>query len=107
MPFESINPATGVREARFDSADDAAVERTLVAAANAAPRWAATPLAERLALLDAVAARLDRERDALAALMTLEMGKLPDEARAEVEKCALACRFYVEHAPAWLADAPI
>lgn len=104
MPFASINPATGEEVARFDALDDAGVEHALAAAAQAAPKWAATPVADRLPLLESVAALLIERRDALAELMTLEMGKRADEARAEIEKCALACRFYVEHAAAWLAD---
>ena len=104
MPFASINPATGEEVARFDSLDDAGVERALAAAAGAASAWATTPVADRLELLESVAASLDERRDALAALMTVEMGKRPEEARAEIEKCAMACRFYVAHAADWLAD---
>jgi succinate-semialdehyde dehydrogenase/glutarate-semialdehyde dehydrogenase len=37
-------------------------------------------------------------------LITVEMGKLRAEARAEVDKCALACDYYAEHAPAFVAD---
>jgi succinate-semialdehyde dehydrogenase/glutarate-semialdehyde dehydrogenase len=36
--------------------------------------------------------------------MTLEMGKPIDAAIAEAEKCASACRYYVEHAETFLAD---
>ena len=107
MTFASIDPATGECIARFDAHDERAIERALDAADRAARRWAAVPLGERLAVLAAAADALVSQRDALAALMTVEMGKLPGEARAEIEKCALACRFYVEHAPRWLADAPV
>jgi succinate-semialdehyde dehydrogenase/glutarate-semialdehyde dehydrogenase len=38
--------------------------------------------------------------------MTTEMGKTLKSARAEALKCAKACRFYAEHAEAFLADEP-
>jgi succinate-semialdehyde dehydrogenase / glutarate-semialdehyde dehydrogenase len=36
--------------------------------------------------------------------MTLEMGKLLREARAEILKCARGCRFYAQHAASFLQD---
>ena len=47
---------------------------------------------------------LDKEKDAFARIMTLEMGKPLAAARAEAAKCATACRYYVEHAAHLLAD---
>src|SRR5690606_25915589 len=87
-----------------DEFDDATVERALDRGARAARAWAETALAERLVVVARAGEVLTRERDALAALITLEMGKLPGEAQAEIEKCALGCRFYADNAPAWLAD---
>jgi succinate-semialdehyde dehydrogenase / glutarate-semialdehyde dehydrogenase len=40
-------------------------------------------------------------------VMTTEMGKTLKAAKAEAQKCAKACRFYAEHAEAYLADEPV
>ena len=50
---------------------------------------------------------LENEKSSLAQLMTREMGKPISQSRAEIEKCALLCRYYGEHGPTFLADTPI
>jgi succinate-semialdehyde dehydrogenase/glutarate-semialdehyde dehydrogenase len=103
MAQRSVNPATGDVLAEIADHSDVALERRLVRATSAAQRWRGTPLEERTALLRRVADRLDDERDALARLASLEMGKTLDAARQEVAKCALACRYYAEESAALLA----
>ncbi|MCC7196002.1 MAG: aldehyde dehydrogenase family protein [Gemmatimonadaceae bacterium] len=103
MTIASINPATGVLVRSFDPFGDAAVDAALERAIGAASSWRqATPQA-RGALLSAVADRLDADRDALAAIATMEMGKTLRSARAEVAKCAMAARHYAAHGAAALA----
>ncbi|MCA1799110.1 MAG: NAD-dependent succinate-semialdehyde dehydrogenase [Xanthomonadaceae bacterium] len=104
MAFASINPASGKREAEFAAHDAAATEERLAAATAAAPDWATTPVAVRVAVLTRCAELLSERRETLAALATLEMGKLEREALAEVDKCGTAFSFYAQHAAAWLAD---
>jgi len=100
----SVNPATGEEIARFalDTPED--VERGLAAATQAQRAWGRRPIAERLPLLRGLARVLRENRDAHAALITAEMGKPIAEARGEIEKCALTCDFYADHAEAFLAD---
>jgi succinate-semialdehyde dehydrogenase/glutarate-semialdehyde dehydrogenase len=104
---ESINPANGDVFGTTRIWADDAVEKALEQTARQAKSWAQTDLVKRCALLEAVADQLDNERDRLAGLVTAEMGKLAGEARAEVEKCAWVCRYYAEHAEAFLADEPV
>ncbi len=104
MTFQSINPANGELLAEYPAWDGAAVEQALAQAAAAAPAGAATPLTQRCELMRRAAAVLRERREALARTITLEMGKLRQEALAEVDKCALGCEYYAEHGPAFLAD---
>ena len=103
MPFQSVNPATGALVASFDLHDSAAVEARVAAAVEAAASWAATPLPDRAAALGGLADRLLTRTPELARLAALEMGKPLAQGRAEVQKCAAACRYFAEHGPALLA----
>ncbi len=49
---------------------------------------------------------LDAEVDEIATMLTTEMGKTLVAARQEVQKCAKACRYFAEHAEAFLATEP-
>ncbi len=103
MPQTSVNPATGDVLAEIADHTAAEIERLVSRAAAAAPRARATPLAQRTAMLRRLADLLDAERDGLARLATREMGKPIEAARQEVVKCASACRYYADEAPALLA----
>ena len=104
MAFQSINPATGEHLQTFDLWQRGDLEAALQQAAAAAPHWAATPLRHRCDLLRQAAAVLRSQKDALAKLITLEMGKLYTESQAEIEKCALGCEYYAQNTPQFLQD---
>jgi succinate-semialdehyde dehydrogenase/glutarate-semialdehyde dehydrogenase len=104
MAIESVNPTTGERLASFAPLDERALEAALVEAAKAAVGWRETPFAERARCLRNAASLLRRESERYARLVTLEMGKLIQEARAEIEKCAWGCEYYAEHAERFLAE---
>jgi succinate-semialdehyde dehydrogenase/glutarate-semialdehyde dehydrogenase len=106
MPIAVINPATGETEEQFAALSPAEVEDRLARADAAAATYRRTSLAQRAGWLRAAADLLDRDREPVATMMTTEMGKTLVAARAEVAKCAAACRFFAEHAPAFLADEP-
>ena len=54
----------------------------------------------------ATAAILDQEKEKLARIITLEMGKLFHAAQDEIVKCARGCRFYAENSERFLEDEP-
>ncbi|MBD8695147.1 NAD-dependent succinate-semialdehyde dehydrogenase [Stenotrophomonas sp. CFBP 13718] len=102
MTVEIVNPTTGQVDYRHELLDKAGIEQRLAAAAAAFPDWAAQSLAQRADVLRAIATQLRTRRDEIQQAMTSEMGKLKSEALAEVEKCALACEFYADHAGDYL-----
>lgn len=104
MAHETVDPATGKRVAAFKGLDESALDRALGAAAAAAIAWRDVPLAGRRQIMVALATALRTRREALAGLMTLEMGKLRHEGLAEVDKCAAAAEYCADQAPAWLED---
>jgi succinate-semialdehyde dehydrogenase/glutarate-semialdehyde dehydrogenase len=106
MTIASINPATGATLRVFDPHSRSEVESRVARAAARCANWSTTSAAERARLLRAAADLLDAERESLARLMTLEMGKTIRAARDEAAKCATGCRFYAEHAERMLAHEP-
>ena len=105
MAMQSINPATDELIAEFDVWDDETLEAVLTEVDYNFNDWAKlTTLEERTMLLKHLADVLRDDQDVLAELISLEMGKLYTEAKAEVEKCALLCDYYAEHAASQLVD---
>ncbi|WP_199255935.1 aldehyde dehydrogenase family protein [Mycolicibacterium mengxianglii] len=93
-----INPANGGIAAVVDEAtpDDA---RAAVAAARAAfddGAWRATPVTERAALLDRIADLLQRDKDALARLETIDTGKTLAESLIDIDDVTSVFRYYAK-----------
>jgi len=75
--------------------------------AAAFPAWAATPAADRAALLHRVADLYAEHTTELAALITREMGKTAKEAVDEVAFVVDIYRYYADNGPDLLADQPL
>ena len=104
MPIATTNPATGKVVKIFEAHSDAQVNSALARAQSGYEAMRALPMKERARLLHRAADLLDERADALADIITLEMGKPLAQARGEVTKCALGCRHYADHAADYLAD---
>ena len=107
MTIATTNPATGTVVKRFDPTPDAEIDRRIGLAARdfeVLRRVRLRPAGE----LDERGRRPARRRAGRRSprMMTTEMGKTLASAKAEVAKCASACRFYAEHAERFLADEP-
>ncbi|WP_109807264.1 aldehyde dehydrogenase family protein [Sphingosinithalassobacter portus] len=82
--FDVVNPATGRPFAQCPKADAAMLEQAVEAASRAFPGWAATPIEQRAAKVEALADALVARVDEFAALLTAEQGKPLDQAKKEV-----------------------
>ncbi len=98
----STNPATGRVIARHRTHSKREIEARLAAAHAAASTWRATSPTARARHLRSFAAALHRDRAALAALVTAEMGKPVSDSLAEIAKCVDGLRHYARHGAAFL-----
>jgi len=102
--MQSINPATGQITQSFSiwQADQISSALNQVESAQAA--WAALGYEQRGQLFRQLAQVFRQNSESYACLITEEMGKLLREARAEIEKCAIGCEHYADHAVSYLRD---
>ena len=104
MALLSIDPSTNKVIEQYEPHSEAEIDRRIGIAVAGARRMRETPIAQRARIVAALAEKLEADIEPLAERMTMEMGKPIKDARAEVKKCALACRWAAETAPRVLAD---
>ena len=107
MAIATINPMTGELLRKFEALSDAELETKIALAETAFQRHRLSSFADRAVRMNAAAEIFESEQDRLARLMTLEMGKPLEQARAEAAKCAAGCRYYAANAERLLADEPV
>lgn len=97
MTYATTYPYTGEVLKSFPNATDEEVAQAIDAAHNAFLAWRHTSYAARGVILQKAADLLRQNADEYAKLLTLEMGKLFAEARAEVELSAKILEYYVNN----------
>lgn len=103
MAYETRNPYTGVLLETFSDATDSDVSQALEQAHAAFLTWKQTPFAERARVMHNAAEILRRDIDFFANILTIEMGKLVPEAKAEVNLSADIFDYYANNAETLLA----
>ena len=98
MTLTSVNPHSGETIVSHPQHSTGAVDARLTRAHSAQRTWRHATIADRAMLLRAIARAIRTHADTLAMTATLEMGKPITASRAEVEKCALCCEWYADHA---------
>src|SRR5690349_14533952 len=96
--FQTINPATGEPGRSYDQHTPEEAHAAAAAAHKAFLEWRRTSFAERAAIVRKAGELLRARKDEYARLMTEEMGKTLDNGRAEIEKCAVNCDWFADHA---------
>ncbi|HTL97661.1 MAG TPA: aldehyde dehydrogenase family protein, partial [Holophagaceae bacterium] len=95
--LDNLGPATGEVIARIPRSMKADVDAAVAAAKAALPGWAKTPVAERAALLDRVADRLEARLDELAALESRDTGKPVSLAKSlDIPRAISNFRFFAD-----------
>ncbi len=97
------NPATGAKIADLETDTAASVADKVARARAAQPRWAAMPLAERIAALGRFRDRLHADVEVLARLLSEEVGKPISQARGEIANTQ-RLEFFLANSAAVLAD---
>lgn len=102
--MKTINPSTGetIKEYAETSFDE--IEGIISRADKAQQQWAKLGYAVRAPYLKKIAKRLREEKEELARLMAVEMGKPLAQGVSEAEKCAWVCEYYAEHAEEFLKE---
>ncbi len=104
MAIATINPANGETVRTFEALSSAEVDAKIQTAFEAFHAHRRTSFADRAAKMRRAAEIIESEKDRWARIMTTEMGKTLKSAGDEALKCALACRFYADHAEKFLAN---
>lgn len=104
MSLQSINPHNNKLIKNYKEDSPRQIERKLQGMKEGFVVWRQSSFAQRAALLKAVAHELLKQKNELAKLMALEMGKPLSKGTVEVEKCAWVCEYYAMHGKEMLAD---
>lgn len=100
---QSINPYTQEQIASYPIWDEDRLHLAIKTSGQAYLQWRELPISERAAYFLRLSELLKKDREACARLITQEMGKLIQESRAEVDKCAWVCEYYATQAASLLA----
>lgn len=100
--FKTINPATGEELNHFPILSQEEWTFHIGQSEVAFSKWRSIPLDQRSEAIRYLSDLLLAEKEHLSKTMTIEMGKPLAQAEGEIEKCAWLCRYFADHAAAFL-----
>lgn len=101
--FATVNPYTNELIKTFPDATDAEIMQAICEADQTFEKWRKTPFSYRAEIMQKTADLLRQNVEEYATLLTLEMGKIIAEARAEVELTAQIFEYYANFSEKLLA----
>ena len=104
MSIQTINPNTNLSVKSFEEMTDQAVDAAVAQAVKAFNDWKKTTYEQRAHLLRQVAKLMRDKKEVLAAVITLEMGKIISQAEGEIALSADIFDYYADNSAAFLAD---
>ena len=102
--FKSINPFDQSLIAEHSLMNDEQLEKAFLKAQSAFNQWKQVSFSQRSELFHQLGKVLRAHKDDYAKTISMEMGKILKESRAEIEKCAVTCDYYAEHGEQFLKD---
>ena len=103
-PLSSIDPVTGQVIAEYPQHSDQEIQHLFNRSDEVQSHWQDQSYAVKKQHMLRLAQILENKKTELARLMAQEMGKLLTEGEREIEKCVWLCRWFAEHAQAYLRD---
>ncbi|MBI0022946.1 NAD-dependent succinate-semialdehyde dehydrogenase [Lactobacillus sp. W8172] len=100
--YQSVNPYTNETFASYDNPTASQIEDAINLADALYHKWCHETPESRAEILHQVADGFRQNEEEMAKIMTLEMGKMINESKGEVELCASICDYYADHGPQML-----
>jgi succinate-semialdehyde dehydrogenase / glutarate-semialdehyde dehydrogenase len=104
--LDVVSPYDGTVILTVPDADRKSVDQAVAAARAAQGEWARTPTVKRGAMMHAAAALVREEQDALARLISTEMGKPIGQARSEAASVAELIDYFAEEGQRVVGEVP-
>lgn len=100
----TVNPTTGEQLQSYTMMDIDQTKQIIEDSHSAFLRWRHESLQKRGEIVKAIGKALQAHKEEFTDLMVKEMGKIPEEARQELDLCTGICDYTAENGPDVLAD---
>lgn len=102
--MKAINPATNELIKEYHEHSTEEINQIIELVNEEFKLWRTSSFSHRSTLMHRASEILRKNVDKYAELISLEMGKIISESRAEIEKCAWVCDYYADNAEGFLTD---